>query len=91
MNENIHPLAPSDELDLHNFRPCDAQGLIHEFIWSCKENRIYTGSIIHGKGTGSLRKLTHSELKKNKLVKNFHVGSTGNLQNWGKTTRHLAD
>ena len=91
MNEDIHFPDPSDELDLHNFKPSDASELIDEFIWSCKESGFHTGAIIHGKGTGSLRELTHSRLKNNKLVKTFQIAGSGNIGNWGKTTFQLID
>jgi len=91
MNKDIHFLDPSDELDLHNFRPSDVSGLIDEFIWSCKESGFHAGAIIHGKGTGNLRELTHSRLKKNKLVKTFQIAGSGNIGNWGKTTFQLID
>jgi dsDNA-specific endonuclease/ATPase MutS2 len=89
MNEEIHPLEPSDELDLHNFNPSDAKELIEEFIWSCKQSGLPGGCVIHGKGTGSMRELTHAQLKANKLVRSFHLGGSGNTQNWGKTTFEL--
>jgi len=89
MNEDIHILEPSDELDLHRFEPGEAKELIKEFIWSCKQSGFSGGCIIHGKGTGSLRDLTHAQLKASKLVKSFHLGGTGNTQNWGKTTFDL--
>jgi len=89
MNEEFHPIEPSDELDLHMFHPNDAKELIEEFIWSCKESGLSGGCIIHGKGTGSMRELTHAQLKANKLVKTFQLGGSSNTQNWGKTTFEL--
>ena len=89
MNEGIHTLEPSDELDLHHFKPDDAKELIEEFIWSCKQSGFSGGCIIHGKGSGSMRELTHTQLKANKLVKSFHLGGSGNTQNWGKTSFNL--
>ena len=89
MNEGIHTLEPSDELDLHHFKPGEAKELIDEFIWSCKQSGFPGGCIIHGKGTGSLRDLTHARLKASKLVKSFHLGGSLNTQNWGKTSFEL--
>ena len=89
MNEGIHTLEPSDELDLHHFKACEAKELIDEFIWSCKQSGFTGGCIIHGKGTGSLRDLTHARLKASKLVKSFNLGGSTNTQNWGKTTFDL--
>lgn len=34
-------------------------------------------TIIHGKGTGALRKAIHAMLKKNKAVKSFRLGTFG--------------
>ena len=33
--------------------------------------------IIHGKGTGALRKAVHASLRRNKAVKSFRLGNYG--------------
>ena len=58
-------------LDLHQFDPRDTPDLLSEFIWECHSKRISQGKIIHGKGIGTLKKIVHSKLKENHLVKAF--------------------
>ena len=38
---------------------------------------LETVTIIHGKGTGALRKAVHALLKRNKSVKSFRLGAFG--------------
>jgi len=63
-------------LDLHTFHPRDVKDLIPEYISVCLENRIYQIRIIHGKGTGTLRRIVHA------------LGSGGS---WGATIVKLKD
>lgn len=39
--------------------------------------RLETVTIIHGKGTGALRKAVHEMLRRNKHVKKFRLGNFG--------------
>ena len=75
MSDDIHELPVGNTIDLHNFRPNDAEELIKEFISGLRENSsIKQGIIIHGKGTGSLRELTHSISKKTPKLSPFNSG-----------------
>ncbi len=68
-------------LDLHGMDREITRILVNEFIrdhYKMKTERVV---IIHGIGTGALRKTVHEELRKNKLVESFYldffnVGST---------------
>lgn len=69
------------KLDLHGCDRDYARILINEFITDNYKmgNRLVV--IVHGIGTGVIRKTTQETLKKNKLVEdykinNFNVGST---------------
>ena len=88
MNEGIHTLEPSDELDLHHFKACEAKELIDEFIWSCKQSG-FTGVVLYMEKEPGVHDLTHARLKASKLVKSFNLGGSTNTQNWGKTTFDL--
>ncbi len=58
-------------IDLHGMDREYARILINDFIddnYRMKKKQIV---IIHGIGTGALRKLTHETLKKNKLVSEY--------------------
>ena len=75
-------------LDLHAFDPKDVKELIPEYIDACLERRIYQLRIIHGKGSGVLRRITHTILEKHPAVKSFRLdpelGSS-----WGATLVEL--
>lgn len=60
-------------LDLHGYDREYARIAINEFIednYRCKNQRVI---IIHGIGTGILRKITQETLKKNRIVDSFKI------------------
>ncbi|RMG68390.1 MAG: DNA mismatch repair protein MutS [Calditrichaeota bacterium] len=70
-------------LDLHMFHPRDVKVLVPEYIQACRERGIVQIRIIHGKGTGTLRRVVHAILKKHPAVAAFwQEGSAGG---WGAT------
>lgn len=50
-------------LDLHTFNPRDVKELLPDYLYACREKGIHEVRIIHGKGTGTLRKTVHSVLR----------------------------
>jgi len=75
-------------LDLHTFSPKDVKDLVPEYLRECRSQGIYHVRIIHGKGTGTLRRIVHSILEKDPLVLHFrtsHYGGGG----WGATEVEL--
>ena len=70
-------------LDLHTFKPSDLGSLIPDYINACLEKGIYELRIIHGKGTGTLRRSVHSLLDRNPNVKEYHLA--GDRSGWGAT------
>lgn len=71
-------------LDLHTFRPRDVKSLIADYLAACQERGILQVRIIHGKGTGALRRTVHSVLARLPIVTSFHVGGEG-AGEWGAT------
>ena len=65
-------------LDLHTFRPQDVKDLVPEYLRACQKKGILQVRIIHGKGTGILRSIVHSSLKKDARVTSFK-----NADPWG--------
>lgn len=68
-------------LDLHGIDREYARILINEFIYDNYRMKNKKAIIIHGNGTGIIKKTTHDVLKKNKYVleykiNNFNVGET---------------
>ncbi|HET6515788.1 MAG TPA: Smr/MutS family protein [Thermodesulfovibrionales bacterium] len=49
-------------LDLHTFRPRDLKDLLPTYLGVCRERGILQVRIIHGKGSGALRRTVHSIL-----------------------------
>lgn len=76
-------------LDLHQFRPEELGSLIPEFVEACLSNEIYSLRIIHGKGTGSLRKSVHALLDRNDMVKSYRLA--GDRSGWGATLVELKE
>lgn len=74
-------------LDLHTFRPKDLGSLIPNYIEACIEKEIYHIRIIHGKGTGNLRRSVHSLLERNPHVENYSLA--GDKSGWGATVADL--
>ena len=60
-----------DHIDLHTFRPEEISGLLSEYFSECRNNKIFTVRIIHGKGRGFLLKGVIEILKKSPLVESF--------------------
>lgn len=58
-------------LDLHTFSPKDVKDLVPEYIEECLRRGIMEVRIIHGKGTGTLKRIVHGLIKKNPHVASF--------------------
>jgi dsDNA-specific endonuclease/ATPase MutS2 len=76
-------------LDLHLFRPADVKHLIPDYIDECLARNIYKIRIIHGKGTGTLRRLVHSILEKHPRVEHYKLCSESG-GGWGATEADLS-
>jgi len=75
-------------LDLHTFKPSDISSLVPEYLLECQRNGIYHVRIIHGKGSGKLRRGVHAVLDRNSMVKNYALADeTGG--SWGATLVEL--
>ncbi len=75
-------------LDLHTFQPKEIKQLVPDYIDACLEKGIYQIRIIHGKGTGTLRRVVQSILEKHPAVLRFHhEGGSGG--SWGATVVDL--
>jgi len=71
-------------LDLHTFHPRDVKDLVPEYIAECQKKKISQIRIIHGKGTGTLRRIVHSILDNHpQVIRYWHEGGSGG--SWGAT------
>jgi DNA-nicking Smr family endonuclease len=71
-------------LDLHAFRADQVKDLVPEYLEECRRRGIDQVRIIHGKGTGALRRTVQSLLAKNPLVASFKTADLGG-GGWGAT------
>ena len=55
----------------------EAEPVVENYIDAAVMARLETVTIIHGKGTGALRKAVHELLRRNKSVKKFRLGNFG--------------
>lgn len=78
----------TDELDLHTFNPKDIPCLLEDYFEACIEKGIFSVRIIHGKGSGFLRKGVVEYLKKNKMVISFK-SAPPEAGGWGATRVEL--
>ena len=69
--------SASRELDIRGLETLEAEGVVENFISAAVMGRLDTVTIIHGKGTGALRKAVHDVLRRNKAVKSFRLGVYG--------------
>lgn len=75
-------------LDLHAFRPADAEELVDDYLDACRDAGIREVRIIHGKGKGVLRERVHRVLRRRSDVGAFRLA--GDASGWGATLVRLA-
>jgi len=83
MDEPI-PIPIDGVLDLHTFNPREIKDLIPDYLAACRERGIFQARIIHGKGTGALRRSVHSILSKDPGVLSFTLDHP-QYGGWGAT------
>ena len=67
----------ASELDIRGLETLEAESVVENYIDAAVMSKLGTVTIIHGKGTGALRKAVHEMLKRNKAVKSFRLGRYG--------------
>ena len=65
------------ELDIRGLETLEAEGVVENFLSAAVMGHLDTVTIIHGKGTGALRKAVHDILRRNRAVKSFRLGVYG--------------
>ncbi len=71
-------------LDLHTFRPGEIRELVPAYLEACRERDVLSVRIVHGKGTGTLREIVHSVLRKLPFVLEFRLADE-TAGSWGAT------
>lgn len=76
-------------LDLHTFHPSEIGDLIPEYLALCSERGISEVRIVHGKGSGQLRRGVHAILDRLPEVASYRL-APGDRGAWGATLVQLA-
>lgn len=84
-NDDIATPALTEELDLHTFLPKECADVVEEYVRAAQEAGFTTVRIIHGKGTGTLRRVVHGVLERHPAVARFEQADA----NWGATRVEL--
>lgn len=85
---DFDPEAPvvielGDTLDLHHFRPSEVKDLVPDFLDDAAAKGYLEVRIIHGKGTGTLRRTVHALLERHPRVASFRTPDDRSA--WGAT------
>jgi DNA-nicking Smr family endonuclease len=83
-DEDLIEFPIDGTLDLHTFNAREVKDLVPEYLAECRNRDIIQVRIIHGKGTGALRRTVHSILSCLPEVRDFTpAGNEGG--GWGAT------
>ena len=75
-------------LDLHTFAPRDVKSLVADYIDECVACGLLEVRIIHGKGTGTLRRIVEGVLGRHPRVASFGPADEA-MGGWGATVAVL--
>jgi dsDNA-specific endonuclease/ATPase MutS2 len=78
----------TDELDLHTFQPRDCADLVGEYLQAVQQAGMTSVRIIHGKGTGTLRRIVHGVLDRHPAVRAYRLADERS-GSWGATLVEL--
>jgi dsDNA-specific endonuclease/ATPase MutS2 len=85
-DDDATTLPIGEELDLHTFRADECGDLVDEYVRAAHAAGLARVRIIHGKGTGALRRTVHAVLDRHDLVASYRLAD----ENWGATVVELA-
>ena len=78
------PLPLDGTLDLHAFAASEVGSLVPEWLEASHAAGLRELRIVHGKGTGALRRSVHALLARHPLVASFGTAGEG-AGGWGAT------
>ncbi len=71
-------------LDLHTFKPAEVRELLPEYLGGCQERGQLQVRVVHGKGTGAMRRTVQALLARDPRVESFR-SATEDAGGWGAT------
>ncbi len=77
----LRNISVKPEVDLRGMLPEEAESVLERYIDTAFLAKLGTVTIIHGKGTGVLRRTVQDNLKHNRHVKSFRLGTFGEGEN----------
>jgi dsDNA-specific endonuclease/ATPase MutS2 len=78
----------SGELDLHTFLPRECGDVVSEYVRAAQEAGMTAVRIVHGKGTGTLRRIVHGALASHPAVRAYRLADERG-GSWGATLVEL--
>jgi DNA-nicking Smr family endonuclease len=75
-------------LDLHAFLPSEAASVVAEYLDACHQAGILAVRVVHGKGTGALRRTVEAALRRHPRVESFRAADEAG-GGWGATLVEL--
>jgi dsDNA-specific endonuclease/ATPase MutS2 len=78
-----------DALDLHTFRPAECADVVAEYLIAARAAGLARVRLIHGKGSGTLRRIVHGVLDRHPAVRGYRLGDERS-GSWGATVVELA-
>ena len=83
-------LPIDDALDLHTFAPRDLPDVVRDYLEECVTHGFREVRLIHGRGTGTQRRIVRSVLTGNPLVESF-ADAPPERGGWGATVVRLRE
>lgn len=74
----------TSDLDLHSYPPKDVQDVVSEYLRLCREKGLLRVRVVHGKGTGQMRRTVHAVLSRLSFVKSIEPAGAQE-GHWGAT------
>ncbi len=73
----LRSLGASKEVDLRGLTTYEAEHALLQFLDQALLGNLSQITVIHGKGTGAVRKTVHEQLRRTRQVKSFRLGRYG--------------